>query len=298
MDAVSSESPTVAVITRTKDRGIFLRRAIESVSAQTYTDFIHVIVNDGGDKNLTNSIIESYDEDVKSKIRLFHRDESSNAPDTIFNESIDRVSSKYFAIHDDDDTWHPNFLSETVAKLENDDNLAAVVVRTSKIEEEVSGGDIIQKKISPWMPDIKSISLYRQCIDNQFTPISTLFRRSFYESVGKFDDSLPVVGDWEFGVRLLLEYDAGFIDPGYALANYHHRKKNGTSHDSVSSHEMHRHYTNLIMNRHLRQEISQGRLGVGYIMSSLRYRQHERAEMLRRIMPKSIVSLLKNRVRN
>lgn len=42
--------PKVAVITRTKDRGILLERAIKSVHKQTMMDFIHVIINDAGDK--------------------------------------------------------------------------------------------------------------------------------------------------------------------------------------------------------------------------------------------------------
>ena len=61
------------------------------------------------------------------------------------------------------------------------------------------------------MPDLKAISLYRQCIDNQLTPIATLFRRSAYEAVDKFDDSLPIVGDREFGIRLLKKFVVGYI---------------------------------------------------------------------------------------
>ena len=104
----------VAIITRTKDRPLFLARAIESVTHQTFTDFSHIIVNDGGDK----AIIEAAVERAKHSTQVFHRDEASNAPDTIFNESIDRIDSEYFVIHDDDDTWHPEFLAQTVAKLD------------------------------------------------------------------------------------------------------------------------------------------------------------------------------------
>lgn len=285
----SDYQPTVSVITRTKERPIFLKRAISSVSNQEFQDFLHIIVNDGGDKKQVENIISEFSKDIQSKIRLFHRDISSNAPDTLFNESIDKIASKFFAIHDDDDTWHPGFLQLTVAHLEaSRDNIAAVVVKTDKVLEVVSDQSIIVNKTSQWMPDLKAINLYRQCIDNQLTPISTLFRRSAYESIGKFNNNLPVVGDWEFGVRLLREYDVDYLDPGYALASYHHRDKVGSSQDSVSSHEKHRYYTNQIMNAYLREELTEGRLGVGYIMSKLRYDQHEKAEMVRRVLPRSI----------
>lgn len=275
----------VAVITRTKDRPVFLRRAIVSVSNQSFKDYIHVIVNDGGDSEDLQRIINEFDEAIKLKIKVFHRPVSSGAPDTIFNESIDRVDSKYFAVHDDDDTWHEDFLKETVNVLEKNTELGAVVVRTDMLSESINGSKIVKKKQTTWMADVKVINLYRQCIDNQFTPISTLFSRLAYEKVGKFDDSLPIVGDWEFGVRLLMNYDADFIDPGYPLAFYHHRKRVGSASDSVSNKEKHRYYTNLVMNRYLRQELADGRIGVGYIMSQLKYNQRALHSFIKRLIP-------------
>jgi hypothetical protein len=41
------------------------------------------------------------------------------------------------------------------------------------------------------------------------------------DSIGGFNGFLPVLGDWEFNVRLLLLGDIAFIDR--PLANYHHR---------------------------------------------------------------------------
>ena len=192
----------VAVITRTKDRPIFLKRALLSVSSQTFSDYIHVVVNDGGDSKGVEEAINSLEPKKREKVKLFHRKEASGAPDTIFNQSIDRVNSDYFAIHDDDDTWHNDFLKETVSYLDTYKEAGAIVVRADKVVEELHGNHIEIKKQVPYMPDLKAISLYRQCIDNQLTPIATLFRRSAYEAVGKFDDSLPIVGDWEFGIRL------------------------------------------------------------------------------------------------
>ncbi len=290
----------VVVITRTKDRPVFLRRACLSVAKQTYKDYVHVIVNDGGDKDAVEAIVAGLDTVKGEKIKIFHRDVSSGAPDTIFTESIDRVESEYFAIHDDDDTWHSQFLEMTIRHLDQNKHLGAVVVRADKIIEEVVNGVIKHKKAARWMPDLKAINLYRQCIDNQFTPIATLFRRSAYVSVGKFDDSLPVVGDWEFGVRLLRKYDADFIDPGFALANYHHRKyKSGSQgNTSFAGNDKHRYYTNLVMNRYLRKELQDGRLGVGYIMSQLKYNQSFVASTVKKLLPLGLVERLKKRVGN
>lgn len=37
----------VGIITRTKNRPLLLRRAIQSVANQTYKNYVHIIVNDG-----------------------------------------------------------------------------------------------------------------------------------------------------------------------------------------------------------------------------------------------------------
>lgn len=281
----------VAVITRTKDRAIFLKRALQSVANQTYQDYTHVIVNDGGDKQTIETLLDELSENQRSKTILFHRPISSGAPDTIFNESIDRVDSKYFAIHDDDDSWHESFLERTVSHLEANDDLGAAVVPANKVLEAVEGGYVQQKKTTQWMPDLKAISLYRQCIDNQFTPIATLFRRSAYESVGRFDDTLPVVGDWEFGVRLLTYFDAEIIESSHALAYYHHR----TSSDNSFTQHSHRYYTNKVINRYLRKELVEGKLGVGYIMGQLKYNQANIYAQIKSILPNFVVRQIKKR---
>lgn len=290
----------VAVVTRTKDRPLFLKRAIESVSAQSYDQYVHVIVNDGGNTAVVEQVIASFPERVQSKIQLFHRDTSSEAPDTIFTESIDRVDSQYFTLHDDDDTWHPEFLSHTVSYLDGHPHLGAVVVRTDKIDESLEGESIRTNRVTRWMPDLKVVNLYRQCIDNQLTPISTLFSRRAYKEVGKFDSTLPVVGDWEFGVRLLMSYDVDIIDPGFALAYYHHRRfqKATQGNTSFAGNDKHRYYTNLVMNRYLREELKDGRLGVGYIMSSIKYNQSYTAGLFKRILPSGVVDRIKKRVQN
>ena len=286
----------VAVVTRTKDRPLFLRRAVESVSSQSFDDYVHVIVNDGGDRAEVDTIVGSFSESIRDKIQIFHREVASNAPDTIFNESIDRVDSEYIALHDDDDTWHKDFLSVTVKYLEENELHGGVVVRADKIIEEIKGDAITQISRCQWMPDMKVINLYKQCIDNQLTPIATLIRRNAYVAAGKFDDTLPICGDWEFGIRLLSLYNVDFIDYGYSLANYHHRKT-AKADNSFAQHD-HLYYMNLIMNRYLRIEMQEGKFGPGYIINNLRYEQANLSRMVKRVLPNSIVNFLKNKVRD
>lgn len=278
----------VAVITRTKDRPLFLARAIQSVANQTYQDYVHVVVNDGGSKEEVESVVNEFDDPVQSRIKLYHRDEASGAPDTIFNESIDRVESEYVAIHDDDDTWHPEYLARTVEVLET--GAEGVKVRMDNVYEAIGEGEIKTKKSSPYMPDLQAISLYVQLVENLLTAGGFIYSRKAYKAVGKYDDSLPVAGDWEFGIRFLVKYEVEYLDPGFALANYHRRTN--VSDDSYSTHS-HRVNITKVLNKYLREDLESGKLGIGYMMNKLRYDRDERNATLKRIIPKSIIKRFK-----
>lgn len=282
----------IAIITRTKDRSVFLPRAIKSIAEQSFGDYVHVIVNDGGDKAEVEGIINAQRPEVRSKIQLFHRESPSGAPDTIFNESIDRVDSEYVAILDDDDSWHKDFLLQTTKCLDESKDVGGVVVRTDKVIEQIKDNSIEFIKSERLMPELQAISLFRQFMDNQLMTNAFVFRRLAYEKVGKYDDSLPVVADWEFGMRFLQDYEVKFLDPGFALANYHHRK--GSKDNSFSKHS-HRGYITLVANRYLRKELKEGYLGAGYIMSDLRYRQDSRNEFIKRFIPRRVLKVIKRK---
>jgi len=289
----------VAVIVRTKDRPIFLKRALDDLCEQTYKDFICVVYNDAGDADAVVKVMETLSEEQKKHTKVINND-ISRGMEAASNAAIASVDTEYVAIHDDDDTWHPEFLERTIHHLE-ETRAAGVVVHTDKIIEELVSADIIEKSRSQWMPDIKVINLYRQCIDNQMTPITFIYKRSVYDELGGYDETLPVLGDWDFGIRFLQKHDVEYLDPGFALANYHHRKyvKGSMANNSFGDGiEKHRYWSNKLMNKYLREELATGQLGVGYIMSKLRYDQHEKAELVRRVLPRFISERLKKRVQN
>lgn len=285
----------IAIITRTKGKIEFLNRALISVSNQSYQGYEHIIVNDSGRDLDIKGLLKNLPKDRADKVEVINRSKASNAPDTIFTESVDYSDSEYVAIHDDDDTWHEDFLKITVEYLDDNTSIGGVVVRTNKIIEEFCKKGIKFIKETQLMPNMREISLYQQCYENQLTPIAFVYRRDSYEEVGKYDNNLPVCGDWEFGIRFLKKYDVDYLDPGYALANYHHRK---TLKDNSFSQHSHRYYSNKIRNAYLRKEVSAGRLGVGYIMGKVHYEQNRIASFAKKILPKFLVKKLKNKIQN
>ena len=221
MGAIAENKPAVAIVMRTKDRPILLERAVADVCAQSYMDWRLVVVNDGGDPAEVDRILAAH-EGVTDRLTVLHH-EHSRGMEAASNLAIKASDSRYISIHDDDDTWHPLFLERAVAFLDTTD-AAAVAVRTEIVWEEIEGGRILEKERESLFPELHSFTLFKTIRINRTVPISLLYRRAVHDEVGLYREDLPVVGDWEFNLRLGMSgHELGFID-GEPLAFWHRRR--------------------------------------------------------------------------
>lgn len=259
----------VAVITRTKNRNILLKRAIESVSNQTFSEWIMVIVNDGGNPDEVEKLIDSLNPEIKMKIKRVHNPESLGM-EAASNKGIKSVDSKYVIIHDDDDSWHPQFLERTVKELESNKlpEYKGVVTFSTRIIEKIENETVSIQYSEPYNTWLESISLYRMAAGNVFPPISFLFERSVFEEIGYFREDLPVLGDWDFNLRFLEKYNVLLIKEELAL--YHHRLDmvNGAYSNSViGGNSKHVFYDTHLRNEYLRNDMNAGKVGLGYLVN-------------------------------
>ena len=99
----------VAIITRTKDRQVLLPRAVLSVINQTYSDWIHVIVNDGGCSEVVEQSVAAHRKAYGDRLK----DPASqriHGNAVGFKWGLLPGRSTYLVIHDDDDSWAPRLL--------------------------------------------------------------------------------------------------------------------------------------------------------------------------------------------
>ena len=269
MVSSGQHTPKIAVITRTKNRSILLRRAIESVEAQTYDNYIHVIVNDGGDKKAIEDLLAEYPTERR---KVVHNKKTLGLTRAL-NMGIQAVSSEYIAMLDDDDSLHKDRLKDAVEYLDKHPNEVGVVNIMDKIIEEVDGDSIKELSRDRWHAEMQAVSLYKQCLDNYLSNGAFTYRRALYEELNGYDETLPAAEDWDFGVRTLLKYDIEILPTAHALYYYHHRPTQvGDGGNSVfAGIDSHRAALNRLQNKYLREDILSGSLGVGYIMNTLRY---------------------------
>lgn len=215
--------PTVAVITRTKNRPILLKRAAESVARQTYSEYTWVVVNDGGDPRSVHSVIERSAVDRRRVVVV--NNPSSLGMEAASNIGIHASQSDYVVIHDDDDSWHPHFLEKAVGFLEGKTGLryGGVITRCEYVSEEIAGETVIEHGRHPFMEWVQNVHLAEMACGNIFAPISFLYRRRLFDEIGGYNETLPVLGDWYFNLEFLLRADIGVL-PEF-LAYYHHRDR-------------------------------------------------------------------------
>lgn len=217
----------VSIITRTMDRVIFLKRALESVANQKFQDYHHFIVCDGGNIEAVKETIEQ-SAALKHKITLIDNIENRGM-EAASNIAISFSDSEFFVIHDDDDSWHPGFLKRTVEYLDSKQgqNYGAVITSTIHVSEEVRPDGIKIHEEKPYQDWVDSVSFGELACENFFAPICFLIRRAIYDEVGGYDESFPVLGDWDFNLRFLAKANIGVVKE--SLANYHHRDTGNVS---------------------------------------------------------------------
>lgn len=258
---------SVAIITRTLDRDRLLPRAIESVLGQTHRAWHHVIVNDGGDPAALERVLEPFRERYAGRLSVIHHAQRRGM-EAAANAGIAQSASRYIAIHDDDDSWCPEFLARCVASLggERDPATRGVVTRITQIHEVLDANGASEKRRQDYNPTLHAISLPLMAELNPFLPIAFVYEREALDAVGYYDETLPVVGDWDFNIRFLRHFDIRVIPEN--LANYHVRVAADEAYrNSVHSEALHAHYRAIIVNRYLRRDLEDGRLGLGQLLA-------------------------------
>lgn len=258
--------PKVVVVTRTKNRNLLLKRALDSVAKQTFKDLVQVIVNDGGDRESVEKLVSNYSHSLK----VLHNPKSRGLIGAL-NQGITLVNTKYVSILDDDDSWSPQRLEKAIEYLEEHD-CKAVAVKADVIIEKLDDDKVVEisRKLHPESGE-GEISLYKQCYKNYFTNGLLTYERSVYEELGGYDESLETAEDWDFGIKLLLKYDVPLLRDEESLHFYHQRPNSvgDEGNSGIAGVDTQEKAINTIRNRYLRKDLAEGKMGVGYIMNSV-----------------------------
>lgn len=253
----------VAVLVRTKDRPLLLRRALESIAQQDHADKQVIVVNDGGDADAVERALDPHREAL-GDLRVVHHAEPVGRARGM-NVAVEASDAELFVFHDDDDSWDPAFLSRTTAALEAAPDDLAVGTRVQVIWERVEADRIVELDRELLATDVRQITLLETVYRNVAPPICLVYRRSAYDAVGGYDNALVAMADWDLLLRVLRLGTVGFVDE--PLANWHHRRDStgSDSNSAYAEHDVHTSFDLAIRDRYLRDAV-QGNDPLGSVL--------------------------------
>ncbi len=184
-----NQSPLITVIIPTYNHAHFLREALASLCAQTFTDWEAIVVNNFSQDD-TISVVESF-ADPRIRIENFRNNGIIAASR---NRGIALARGKYLAFLDSDDTWYPEKLARCLALFEGDVGLVAHGLHWfGERERDMYCGP--EKSAT-----FDALLFQGSCI----TPSATVVLKKLVESVGGFSEEPAVITaeDYHFSIKL------------------------------------------------------------------------------------------------
>lgn len=208
----------VSVIIPTYNRGSLISRAVESVLAQTFTDYELIVVDDGS-TDQTQQVLAKF----KKRIRYIFQENSGVS--AARNHGIREATGEYIAFLDSDDYWIPDKLSQQVKVLDNHLNFGIVYTRMPIINE---NGDVVGMK-----PSGISGQNFEELLEvwGDIPTSTVMTRKECFEKAGLFDTELNTMEDIDMWLRIARFYDL-FEIKGKVLA-YYYRHSNQVTMDRI-----------------------------------------------------------------
>lgn len=121
---MTDTAPFFSIVVPTRNRVDWLRRCLQGIAEQEYTNYEVIIVDDGSDDDVASAYRDMVTE-LGSRFRLFHANLDSRhrlGPSAVRNWGIDQTQGRYIAFCDDDDYWiRSDLLSTAAAALSSTD---------------------------------------------------------------------------------------------------------------------------------------------------------------------------------
>jgi GT2 family glycosyltransferase len=213
-----SGSPLVDVGIPTFGRPRYVREAVESVLAQSFSRWRLVIQEDGPGGGAIREAVEDYLSDPRVE---YMATGSRVGPARNMTALLQSGSAPYVGLLHDDDLWSPEFLERRVRFLEAHPDSGMVFSGHVDIDGE---GRRRGRSSLPLPAGEHGAEVFLPLIlrhDVVATP-TVLVRRSAYDAAGPyFDERFPHLYDWEVSIRLGLVASVGVLAEWDACYRWH-----------------------------------------------------------------------------
>ncbi len=191
-----SLAPLVSIIIPTFNRAHIISETLDSVLAQTYSNWECIIIDDGS-TDTTEEVIAEYIK-VDSRFQFYKRPSNRvKGPNACRNFGFEKSQGDFIQWFDSDDLYYPDALEKYIERFSK--NVDCVIAKT----------EIIQLETGIFMKESKILSddvLRDFFLGNvEFYICGPMWKRVFLEKQNElFDSSIGRQDDWEFNMRMLI----------------------------------------------------------------------------------------------
>jgi glycosyltransferase involved in cell wall biosynthesis len=201
--------PKVSVVIPAYNAMPYLPEAIETVLAQTFTDFEVVVVDDGSTDNTAAWLTQLSD----SRVQVISQKNQGQA--TARNTGITHATGDYIAFLDADDLWKSTLLEQLVNCLESHPQAGLAYCWTALTNQQ--GHPTGRLAISHAEGNV-----WKQLIESDFLSCgSVLIRRACFEVVGLFSPDIALSEDWDMWIRIAAKFPFALVKQPLFLYRQH-----------------------------------------------------------------------------
>lgn len=206
------QKPLVSIITPTYNHEQFIAECIESVLAQSYSNWEMLIVDDGSTDH-TWQVIQQYA--VKdSRIRAFHQENKGiwRLAET-YNYALEKSLGEFIAILEGDDFWPKDKLAKQINYHLSNPNLILSHGKVFIVKKGLIIGEYPKPPLAGLLPSLDYFQLAilsRSCI----MPVSVMIKKTYLEQIDGFIQAptFPAV-DYSTWLRLFkLQGEVSWLD--------------------------------------------------------------------------------------
>jgi glycosyltransferase involved in cell wall biosynthesis len=202
-ESETNSRPQVSVVIPAYNAATYIAGTLDSVFAQTYTEFEVIVVNDG------SSDTEALERELKPYFSRIHYFKQANrGPSAARNLGIREARGQYIALLDADDFWLPQHLANQIQRLTRNQELGLVYANALHLRGDALTGTAFELVPQSGVVNIESL-LSEQCTVNTS---SVVVLRSALLQAGLFDETMFHCEDFDLWLRLAgmgvsIEYD-------------------------------------------------------------------------------------------
>jgi glycosyltransferase involved in cell wall biosynthesis len=199
------DRPAVDIGMPTRGGSVYIAEAIETILAQTFTNWRLLISENGAGEEGVRRVLEPYLDDP----RVEHVVVGSLVGVGPNHTNATRGKAPYISVLHDDDRWHPEFLERRVRFLEEHDTCGFVYSGQIVIDELGQPIGRTKPKLPPGVHT--SAEVVPRLFQHYFIGVpTTMMRRAAYDEVGPFFRDLAYC-DHELWLRFASRFDVGCL---------------------------------------------------------------------------------------